>query len=301
MAATCGGPSPSDASGCRGADAAGSSAQPVAPKHNGLRYRSRVFPQVALTVSPVIVSFRYLVGLERLRSTRRPSDVFVGDVRPYSLNFAGRAPSRRASGVAEVEEPTQIRRRTVDLQGVKGVVEGGRRQRGPDSPNPSAHFTGVRQEGRHFDVHHIKRVSASSPPALGRLTGGAAPAHGATNVWDKVAQCESGGNWKINTGNGYYGGLQFPRAPGGRSAGASTPRRRTRRPRPSRSAIVVKGAAGQGQVHCDQAREVVRADPGRSPRRTTRSRAAGAVCGSLNKTTLKNPNRIYIGQVEQIP
>ena len=28
-------------------------------------------------------------------------------------------------------------------------------------------------------------------------------------VWDKVAQCESGGNWKINTGNGYYGGLQF--------------------------------------------------------------------------------------------
>jgi resuscitation-promoting factor RpfA len=27
--------------------------------------------------------------------------------------------------------------------------------------------------------------------------------------WDVVAQCESGGNWKINTGNGYYGGLQF--------------------------------------------------------------------------------------------
>ncbi len=28
-------------------------------------------------------------------------------------------------------------------------------------------------------------------------------------TWDKVAQCESGGNWHINTGNGYYGGLQF--------------------------------------------------------------------------------------------
>lgn len=27
--------------------------------------------------------------------------------------------------------------------------------------------------------------------------------------WDGVAQCESGGNWAINTGNGYYGGLQF--------------------------------------------------------------------------------------------
>lgn len=28
-------------------------------------------------------------------------------------------------------------------------------------------------------------------------------------VWDRLAQCESGGNWAINTGNGFYGGLQF--------------------------------------------------------------------------------------------
>jgi hypothetical protein len=33
-------------------------------------------------------------------------------------------------------------------------------------------------------------------------------ASGAVN-WDAIAQCESGGNWSINTGNGYYGGLQF--------------------------------------------------------------------------------------------
>ena len=30
-----------------------------------------------------------------------------------------------------------------------------------------------------------------------------------SSVWDSLAQCESGGNWAINTGNGYYGGLQF--------------------------------------------------------------------------------------------
>jgi hypothetical protein len=35
-----------------------------------------------------------------------------------------------------------------------------------------------------------------------------APAE-ARSVWDSVASCESGGNWAINTGNGYYGGLQF--------------------------------------------------------------------------------------------
>lgn len=27
--------------------------------------------------------------------------------------------------------------------------------------------------------------------------------------WDAIASCESGGNWSTNTGNGYYGGLQF--------------------------------------------------------------------------------------------
>jgi hypothetical protein len=37
------------------------------------------------------------------------------------------------------------------------------------------------------------------------------PAGGITpeNVWDHLALCESSGNWQINTGNGYYGGLQF--------------------------------------------------------------------------------------------
>jgi hypothetical protein len=29
------------------------------------------------------------------------------------------------------------------------------------------------------------------------------------SVWDRLAQCEATGNWAINNGNGYYGGLQF--------------------------------------------------------------------------------------------
>ncbi len=29
------------------------------------------------------------------------------------------------------------------------------------------------------------------------------------DLWDTLARCESGGNWRANTGNGYYGGLQF--------------------------------------------------------------------------------------------
>lgn len=42
------------------------------------------------------------------------------------------------------------------------------------------------------------------------LLSSGAPAQAASlSTWDKVAACESSGNWKINTGNGYYGGLQF--------------------------------------------------------------------------------------------
>ena len=42
---------------------------------------------------------------------------------------------------------------------------------------------------------------------------GPAPAQASSVVnWDAIAQCESGGNWSINTGNGYYGGLQFSRS-----------------------------------------------------------------------------------------
>ena len=37
----------------------------------------------------------------------------------------------------------------------------------------------------------------------------AASNSGGGTVWDRLAQCESGGNWHIATGNGYYGGLQF--------------------------------------------------------------------------------------------
>ena len=35
------------------------------------------------------------------------------------------------------------------------------------------------------------------------------PTYSGSSVWDDLARCESGGNWSINTGNGYYGGLQF--------------------------------------------------------------------------------------------
>jgi len=50
---------------------------------------------------------------------------------------------------------------------------------------------------------------AAPAAAAGANTGAAAPAMMNEAMWDKIAQCESSGNWSINSGNGYYGGLQF--------------------------------------------------------------------------------------------
>jgi len=53
------------------------------------------------------------------------------------------------------------------------------------------------------------RPSTSTPaPSAGNTSGAGINLSNAA-MWDRIAQCESGGNWSINTGNGYYGGLQF--------------------------------------------------------------------------------------------
>ncbi len=58
----------------------------------------------------------------------------------------------------------------------------------------------------------VTREAVDRILAIGTKERPAAPAANyasGSSVWDSLAQCESGGNWAINTGNGYYGGLQF--------------------------------------------------------------------------------------------
>jgi hypothetical protein len=47
--------------------------------------------------------------------------------------------------------------------------------------------------------------------------------------WDRVAACESGGNWAINTGNGYYGGVQFSLATWRSVGGSGYPHENSKR------------------------------------------------------------------------
>ena len=86
-------------------------------------------------------------------------------------------------------------------------------------PNPTAHLAGVSQREEHFITmarHSRKTVStatkfAATTAAFGAAAALLSPAAAAApdSDWDRLAQCESGGNWQINTGNGYHGGLQF--------------------------------------------------------------------------------------------
>src|SRR5690625_3313949 len=63
--------------------------------------------------------------------------------------------------------------------------------------------------------------------AAATLAGGAmvaqAPVASATSDWDRLAECESGGDWSINTGNGYYGGLQFSQQSWEAAGGSGSP------------------------------------------------------------------------------
>ena len=79
-----------------------------------------------------------------------------------------------------------------------------------------------------------------------------APAANAASdaTWDALAQCESGGNWSINTGNGYYGGLQFSASTWRSVGGTGLPHQHSREEQIKRGQIL-QARAGWGQwPHC---------------------------------------------------
>ena len=91
----------------------------------------------------------------------------------------------------------------IDRQGVPGVR--------------AVTYKIVRHNGKIVDRTKIKSKLIKKPVTevvlVGTKTAESSGSKGSStpsgSVWDKLAKCESGGNWSINTGNGYYGGLQF--------------------------------------------------------------------------------------------
>ena len=126
------------------------------------------------------------IVLDRVNTIDRPETVVVEEPAEYIDD------DTLDEGTEEVREEgvqgeKQIIHRTVTVNGVvesEGVAEEKETKKG----KPAVIARGTKPAGN---------------------TGAAAPAVANGSVWDAIAACESGGNWSINTGNGYHGGLQF--------------------------------------------------------------------------------------------
>jgi nucleoid-associated protein YgaU len=86
-------------------------------------------------------------------------------------------------------------------------------------------------------------AAGATAVGLGVLT---TPADAAGHDWSGVAQCESGGNWAINTGNGYYGGLQFSQGTWAAYGGTAYAPRADLASAGQQIAVAEKVLAGQG-------------------------------------------------------
>jgi uncharacterized protein YabE (DUF348 family) len=85
--------------------------------------------------------------------------------------------------------------------------------------------------------------SSSSSSSSKKSSSDSAPSVASGGVWDRIAQCESGGNWSINTGNGYYGGLQFTPSTWRAFGGSGMPHQASRA---EQIAVAKRVQAGQG-------------------------------------------------------
>ncbi|WP_105972709.1 LysM peptidoglycan-binding domain-containing protein [Streptomyces geranii] len=127
-----------------------------------------------------------------------------------------------------------------------------------------------------------------APLGLLAATGNAAAAD--SGVWDRIAQCESGGNWHINTGNGYYGGLQFSastwRAYGGTAYAATADG--ASRSQQIAVATKVQGAQGWGAWPTCSARAGA---SGSAPAASGSDSGSGSATGESTKSTKKSTKK----------
>ncbi|MGE2835816.1 transglycosylase family protein [Mycobacterium sp. SMC-4] len=77
-------------------------------------------------------------------------------------------------------------------------------------------------------VKRWRVVVAAAALSVTPMAVGTPQAHASSVNWDAIAHCESSGNWAINTGNGFYGGLQFLPATWREHGGVGSPEKTSR-------------------------------------------------------------------------
>ena len=89
----------------------------------------------------------------------------------------------------------------------------------------------------------LAAVSAATLALSATAANAAAPTATSASTWDALAQCESGGNWSTNTGNGFSGGLQFTPQTWAAYGGTGSPQNASRA---QQIAVAEKVQASQG-------------------------------------------------------
>lgn len=142
------------------------------------------------------------------------------ETREVALEFA--TTTIKDSSLAKGEKKVKtkgadgVRTDTVETVTVDGEVESTRTvsQTVSEEPVNQVVLVGTKVEPK-VTSRSAERTASPKTSSKAATSESAAPASGgALNVaradmWDRIAQCESTGRWNINTGNGYYGGLQF--------------------------------------------------------------------------------------------
>ncbi|WP_225840161.1 transglycosylase family protein [Streptomyces sp. NK08204] len=109
-------------------------------------------------------------------------------------------------------------------------------------------FTGKGKHRRPFKATRALALAGVAGAAVAAPLMAAGHASAATAAeWDAVAQCESGGNWSINTGNGFYGGLQFSASTWAAYGGTAYAAQANQATKAQQIAIAEKVLAAQGK------------------------------------------------------
>ncbi|MGO3152341.1 MAG: LysM peptidoglycan-binding domain-containing protein [Galactobacter sp.] len=139
----------------------------------------------------------------------------------------------------------------------------------------------------------LRRTGLAGGTAVLALAAGsalaAAPANAApapTDVWDRVAQCESGGNWSTNTGNGYYGGLQFSKSTAS-AYGLSNPAGASKAQQKAAAKRVLKAQGPGAWPHCSKVAGLTRANGGAASASAATQQAPVQKKATTNYTTQK--------------
>jgi uncharacterized protein YabE (DUF348 family) len=157
----------------------------------------------ALTVAEVLDSMGYDVDEDDVVKPALDTEITDGDkVVVTDIRIARKRVASETidAGVIQREDPSMY-------QGEEKVVRAGRD--GVRDVTYRLRYVNGELQARKVLSASVKRKAVPAIVKVGTKEEATSNFADGNTVWDRLAQCESGGNWAINTGNGYYGGLQF--------------------------------------------------------------------------------------------